>query len=535
MFKNKSNLRGIKHTTGLERNDGSFKWQNKLFRDRLGWGPLGGWSMDFPFKWVHLLPVLNRYTDTVVFPVLFLILIVAISAFIGIPIWLVLLICVGLLFVARKRGHLPNPKEQARREFYSLRREWSRLMLHSGLIQVKDYRNHEIVPGIGMTKLKGGIGHKATIEIPPGQTWSAVSTKLQAAAEAYFRAKRVIVEPETRDSTGGHVVLTVMTSDPLATSTPVGDWAIAANDMSRPVRFGTYLDGSPAKMDMWSRHGLKAGTTGSGKSASTHMEIFAALSIPHTQVYLIDLKDGIELGEYASRATAFATTMREGLDILTSVHEEMNRRNKYLVSINARKSEPLSKKVPASMAPIVIFFDEFGSTEASSSDTPDVKEIKAKIAFEVKELARLGRSAGISLNLISQRMSTNVISGDSRMLFANRTAFKADDSASLTMILGNGWADAGIDLSGPVPPGVGLSSASGPLKEFRGFYLSDAQISDFIARLPRRNHDIVIPVRPLEVELKELAAEQKSQENAANRKRSPRKPRMSKETIDGTP
>lgn len=535
MFNKNKNLRSIRHSTGLERNDGSHNFHNSFFRDRLGWGPLAGWSADFPFSVTHLTPVLFRYADIVVLPLIFLLSVFIVVSFIGLP-WYVALVLTSLVlgFLVYKK-YLPHPRFQKAREVYHLRREWSRLMLHTGMLKPEDYRNHEVVPGVIVSKLNGNLGHKAIIEIPPGQTWESASRKLKDAADAYFRAKRIILEPQTRDSTGGHVRLTVMTSDPLAKSVEIGKWAIAPNDMSRPVRFGTYLDGTPAKMDMWSRHGLKAGTTGSGKSASTHMEIFAALSIPHTQVYLIDLKDGIELGEYASRATGFATSMREGLDILISVHEEMNRRNKYLMSINARKAEPLSKKVPASMSPIVIFFDEFGSTEPAASDAPDVKEIKAKIAFEVKELARLGRSAGISLNLISQRMSTNVISGDSRMLFANRTAFKADDSASLTMILGNGWTDAGVDLSGPVPPGVGLSSASGPLKEFRGFYLSDEKISEFISQLPRRNHDIVIPVRPLDVELKELAAQQKSQENNANRTRSPRKPRMRKDVIDDTP
>lgn len=499
---------------------------NRILGPR-GIGPMAGWDAENPFSWWSLRPALMRSWDVWLPSAAGFLVSFSVLGAAGLPgsvaFVLALVLTAVSIFLLRKWGHLPVKKKMLARKNWQLRRSWSRVLMESGVIDHHIYRHQEVVPG--MTIKRSRHGHKMTLKIPPGQTHESMAKKVPDVALAYLKALRIIVDPETRDTRGGTITYTVLMSDPLAESVPVGDWAIKPNDGSRPVRFGTYLDGSPATQSMWSLHGLTAGTTGSGKSASTHMAIFSALSHPSTQVYMVDLKDGIELGEYASRTTGFGTTIREASDILATVHTEMKKRNEYLVSIGARKAEHLSAQLPASMPPIIVFFDEFGTVEPSGFDSPEEKEVKATVAYYVKEIARLGRSAGISLNLISQRMSTNVISGDSRMLFRNRTAFKADDGASLTMILGEGWQDAGVDLSGPVPPGVGLTAASGQLQEFRGFYLSDEQISDFVRRLPVRDHTVTIERRQLQVEAKELAAQEKS----ATRKRSPRKSRNQQE------
>lgn len=515
------------HINELHRRSHKYRFHNKILRDRFGVGVMGGWDEDYPATLMTFGLLIPHYADVTIRPAAIIVGVLILGGFIGLPSTLIFLLIAAGLGLAVYKKWIPSPKAKEERKNARLRRSWAELICHTGVVSAKDYRDTKGVPGTTATFTPHG--HEVTIKIPPGQNFQTVTNKLVPAAQAYFRALRVIADPETRDSRGGTIRFQVLMSDPLATPVPVGKWAIAPNDLSKPIRFGTYLDGTPATQSLWCLHGLTAGTTGSGKSASTHMSILASLSHPSTQVHLIDLKDGIELNEYRSRATSFGTSIRDAADILASVYDEMVKRNKYLVSINARKAEVLSKGVPASMPAIAIFFDEFGTVEPASSDGPEDKEIKARIGYLVKEIARLGRSAGISLNLISQRMSTNVISGDSRMLFRNRTAFKADDSASLTMILGQGWADAGVDLAGPIPPGVGLTEASGQLREFRGFYLSDAQITKLISALPARDHRIEVPRRQLDVEAKAIAAQQKSEANEKKRVRSPRKPRMTKE------
>lgn len=517
------------HLTELHRSSRKYKMYNKILRDRFGVGTLGGYDEEHPASLLSFGQLIPRYYDVTVVPALIFLGVLFLGGLIGAPAVVIIMVTCAALAGAFYKNWIPSPKAQMVRKKIIVRRAWSELLCHTGLVDAKKYRDATMVPGIAMKFLKSGHGHEVTIAIPPGQTYQGTVKKLTEAAQAHFRALRVIADPETRDSRGGTIRFQVLMTDPLAAPVPVGKWAIAPNDLSAPIRFGTYLDGTPATQSLWCLHGLTAGTTGSGKSASTHMSILAALSHPSTQVHLIDLKDGIELNEYRSRATSFGTSIRDAADILASVYDEMVKRNKFLVSINARKAEPMSKNVKASMPAVMVFFDEFGTVEPAAADNPEDKEIKARIAWFVKEIARLGRSSGISLNLISQRMSTNVISGDSRMLFRNRTAFKADDAASLTMILGQGWADAGVDLSGPVPPGVGLTEASGELREFRGFYLSDAQITKLISALPARDHRIEVPRRQLDVEAKAIAAQQKSEANEKKRVRSPRKPRMTKE------
>lgn len=517
------------HLTELHRSSRKYKMYNRILRDRFGVGTLGGWDEEHPATMMSFGLLIPRYSDVTIRPFLIILGILVLGGFIGLPSSLIVILMIAGIGGAIYKKWIPSPKAKAARERILLRRAWAELLCHTGLVDAKKYRDQRMVPGLVTKLLDNGHGHEVTITIPPGQTYENTVKKLVNPAQAHFKALRVIADPETRDTRGGSVRIQVLMTDPLAKPVPVGSWAIAPNDLSKPIRFGTYLDGTPAVQSLWCLHGLTAGTTGSGKSASTHMSILAALSHPSTQVHLIDLKDGIELNEYRSRATSFGTSIRDACDILASVYDEMVNRNKYLVSINARKAEPMSKNVKASMPAVMVFFDEFGTVEPAAADSPEDKEVKARTAWFVKEIARLGRSSGISLNLISQRMSTNVISGDSRMLFRNRTAFKADDSASLTMILGQGWAEAGVDLSGPVPPGVGLTEASGELKEFRGFYLSDAQITKLISGLPARDHRIEIPRRQLDVEAKAIATQQKSEANEKKRVRSPRKPRMTKE------
>lgn len=541
-------------TNNLHENRRSFFWHSRLANRLAAYGPMSGFDASHEIsqpglRWyIRLVPI---YVDVIIIPLIGLILASLIGTaaeklvpgmgagaplFAGIllagllagPVMRRLKISVPVISDLLKKGDLKRAKV---RKAYAM----SHLMAAAGILDDQFRRSYAYDPEIVIDKMAGGF--KITCPIRPPHTLEKYASLVPAIQE-FFGAVRVLADQQSRSRTGGFVTYRVFLRDPLAKSRQVGAWAIEPNDLSGKIRIGTNFDGTPARISLWQLHGMTAGTTGSGKSASTHVSIMGALSHPDTHVHLIDLKGGIETEVYREKATSFSADLRGAVDVLATVYSEMNRRNKYLVSIGARKVEPPSKGGPTAMPGIVVFFDEFGSAEPSKSDTDEQKDCKALIAYYVKELARLGRSAGISLNLISQRMSANVISTDARMLFRNRISFKADDSASVTMVLGDGWQNAGLRLDGPVEPGIGLryDADSGELVEFRGFYLPDERIDALAARLPARSTAVILehPELPSERkarEAREAAAEKKS---SGGRKPRTRRSRRKGDDDDGS-
>ena len=91
---------------------------------------------------------------------------------------------------------------------------------------------------------------------------------------------------------------------------------------------------------------LIAGTTGSGKSVFFKQTLFSLLkSSPHIQMYLIDLKGGLEFRDFSMLPNVkVVKTIKDAVSLLTLVKQEMEERFSYLEKCKQNKIRPLIDK-----------------------------------------------------------------------------------------------------------------------------------------------------------------------------------------------
>ncbi len=185
-------------------------------------------------------------------------------------------------------------------------------------------------------------------------------------------------------------------------------------------------------------HMLVAGTTGGGKSNFFRQTIVGLLkSSPHLQVYLLDLKRGIEVAEFSSLPNVrIAANEMEAKLLLEKVLEEMERRFDYLKEKGSKLIDPIADKKDL----IVVGIDEASELYGKESSNDARKELVKAARGLTDKLAKLARAAGIHLILSTQKPVKEAI--DTKVLenLPARMAFKMVSSAGSNVALGNNSA-----------------------------------------------------------------------------------------------
>ncbi|SNQ47153.1 Cell divisionFtsK/SpoIIIE (modular protein) [Frankia canadensis] len=306
------------------------------------------------------------------------------------------------------------------------------------------------------------------LERPPEPTWEAsaqLRTIVERVADLARDANRVVVTldwllslvpPGARPEVGGipGVTRTVRVGDP-------GTWWQADAAAGLVIPLGTYsLDDV---LPMWlgeggRHHVMVAGMTGSGKSTLLHTMISAAAvlySPKELELYLIDLKQGVEFAEYATRSLPHARVVsihsdREfGLEALNRLLTEIDTRaalfKKYAVvslaayrraralAVYQAEDEQTAAGVEADplLARILLVIDEYHVL----FDTDD--DIARRATECLETLTRMGRAYGIHVLLASQTPSSPVRMGDSMRQMAVRIALRCDDQTSRRILAEN--------------------------------------------------------------------------------------------------
>jgi DNA segregation ATPase FtsK/SpoIIIE-like protein len=101
---------------------------------------------------------------------------------------------------------------------------------------------------------------------------------------------------------------------------------------------------------------LIAGTSGGGKSNFFRQALIGLLkSSPHLQLYLLDLKKGIEVVEFQDLPNVrIAADEATAVQVLKSVHAEMEKRFIYLMENKKKKINPIKDQKDL----IVVAIDE---------------------------------------------------------------------------------------------------------------------------------------------------------------------------------
>lgn len=213
----------------------------------------------------------------------------------------------------------------------------------------------------------------------------------------------------------------------------------------------------------------------SGKSVSLQTLIAGLNLDPATEGVYIDGKNGVELAAWEHVAHGGIRSDIDGaIDGLEWAVKRMDERYGYLASSGLRK---ITRGMGYGLLAVII--DEL----AAFTLYPEKKKREAFLV-PLHELASRGRAAAVRVIAATQKPGSDVIPTYIRDLFDTRWALRCSTRDASDTVLGSGWAQRGVDAStipiGAAGVGYLLAGASGPIRQ-KGFYLSDAQLSDLAA------------------------------------------------------
>lgn len=217
-------------------------------------------------------------------------------------------------------------------------------------------------------------------------------------------------------------------------------------------------------------HLIVAGKSGSGKSAINHIVLTQLLrknSPDRFQLAFIDLKK-VTAPIYRNVPHLWheaAVVEKEVPNLLTSVREEMERRERLIADAAVTKFQAYNAAHPSDPIPVLlIVIDE----AASISDMAQEKSTTEAYHREVGLIATRGRSAGVFLLFGVQRPSQNNLGENIRPNLGQRIALAANAANESGLVLGDLKDDSAIRLTGK---GDGYHVIGGRKRRFTGAYV----------------------------------------------------------------
>ena len=226
-------------------------------------------------------------------------------------------------------------------------------------------------------------------------------------------------------------------------------------------------------------HMFIAGTTGGGKSVFFNNVILGLLnSSKRIRLYLIDLKNGLEVQDYSEFSRAkIAKNESEAVQMLNYLNDLMDSRFEYLKKQKRRKIDPEKDNMDI----IVVAFDEV--SEAFDTVTKN-KELKAKrelIYEKAHRLSKLSRAAGFSLIFSTQKIKKQLMPTEIQTNIGGRMVFKLPTSTDSVTAIGNKKA---FDL--PSIKGRAIWNSGNEYNLVQGPLLSDEEIKREISELQEK-------------------------------------------------
>ena len=257
---------------------------------------------------------------------------------------------------------------------------------------------------------------------------------------------------------------------------------IKYSDMENPtplpycLTIGESLDGGVLSCNIRNLpHLLIGGATGGGKSNFFKTAILDLLkSSPHIQMYLIDLKRGVEVKEFSDLPNVrVAKNEVEAVKVLSVLKQEMERRYEYLEQKGYKFIEPKRDKMDL----IVLGTDEasvlFGMVKSKRK-----KELMFTARDLTDELAKLARASGIHLIFATQKPIKESIDTKTLENLTARMSFKMSTHAGSNSMLGNAKAYALPDIKGR-----GIWKAGNKFIEVQTPFISDEELDQEILEI----------------------------------------------------
>lgn len=223
-------------------------------------------------------------------------------------------------------------------------------------------------------------------------------------------------------------------------------------------------------------HLLIAGSTGGGKSVFFRLVFLTLIKFSRRlQVYLIDLKRGVEVAELSQFPnTRVAKNESEAVQLLEAINQEMQERFKYMETNNIKTLDPELHKRDL----MVVGIDEASVLFSKSTANPTKNEMVKKAKDLTDEIAKLGRAAGIHLVIATQKPIKESL--DTKVLenLIGKMVFKMATIAGSNVALGNAKAH-----SLPEIKGRGIWAGGNKYIEVQAPFLSDKDFKEMCKEL----------------------------------------------------
>lgn len=192
-------------------------------------------------------------------------------------------------------------------------------------------------------------------------------------------------------------------------------------------------------------HTIINGRTGSGKTIAMKSLCYGAIMKGY-EVYLVDFKGGVDYGPVWENHTRLICNNDQFIAVIQNLCNELTVRLGQLRKFGEINIDAYNKaNQVAPMKRIMLFVDELGECLDKSGMTKAQKETVDQITQGLSTLCRLGRAAGISCILSTQRGSADLISGQIRNNTLKMVGL-CDENLSLLTI---GNTDAANEINYP--------------------------------------------------------------------------------------
>jgi len=221
-------------------------------------------------------------------------------------------------------------------------------------------------------------------------------------------------------------------------------------------------------------HLLIGGISGGGKSVMLRNILTQLVTGPAPDLYLCDLKGGVELGIFRNLACVkhLATELSQVLIALNIVESEMKRR--YAAMLASGTQEWHGKR-------LIFVVDELADFKTRAGD-PDAK-LKNEIKSVTTRLSAKGRAAGVIIVLATQRPSADVVDGLIKTNIAASICFRTRDAVQSRIVIDS---DAAANL--PDIPGR-LVWQTAFNETLQAPFISAADARKLIAGLPQKGSE----------------------------------------------
>lgn len=173
-------------------------------------------------------------------------------------------------------------------------------------------------------------------------------------------------------------------------------------------------------------HVLLGGSTGSGKTILLKLILMQCIR-KNADVYIADFKGGIDYPNYWQEYCKMQFTVEQFLRTLTDILEVLEDRRRILKEercTNITKYNKIHSDNP--MKRIIVVCDEVAEVLDKTSLEKDSKADIAKIERMLSRIARIGRCAGLSLVLATQRPDAEILKGQIKTNMDFRACGRAD-------------------------------------------------------------------------------------------------------------